>query len=87
MSVIDIRPQEVATINRPRQPTQAARAAAMDLAVRQRADALFTWSIGATAPDAVHIDAGHSHRHVFLPTSPGEGALTPDTEPEGSHDS
>ncbi|MER6006799.1 hypothetical protein ABT120_50265 [Nonomuraea angiospora] len=135
MSVIDIRPQEMATINRPRQPTQAAvaavqgfagppsgetatnvarsslasavrqlattvdtyaaargltgpaRAAAMDLTVRQRADALFTWSIGATALDAVNIDAGHSHQHVFLPTSPGEGALTPDTEPEGSHDS
>lgn len=67
--------------------TGPARAAAMDLAVRQRADALFTWSIGATALDAVNIDAGHGHQHVFLPTSPGEGALTPDTEPEGSHDS
>ncbi|MGW0193315.1 hypothetical protein [Nonomuraea sp. NPDC003201] len=61
--------------------------AAMDPAVRQRADALFTWSIGATALDAVNIDAGYGHQHVFLPTSPGEGALTPDTEPEGSHDS
>jgi hypothetical protein len=67
--------------------TGPARAAAMDLAVRQRADALFTWSIGATALDAVNIDAGYGHQHVFLPTSPGEGALTPDTEPEGSHDS
>ncbi|MEV0233335.1 hypothetical protein [Nonomuraea sp. NPDC050786] len=64
-----------------------ARAAAMDLAVRQRADALFTWSVGATALDAVNVDAGYGHQHVFLPTSPGEGALTPDTEPEGSHDS
>ncbi|MGP3961803.1 hypothetical protein ACTWPT_38000 [Nonomuraea sp. 3N208] len=67
--------------------TGPARTAAMDLAVRQRADALFTWSIGATALDAVNIDAGYGHQHVFLPTSPGEGALTPDTEPEGSHHS
>ncbi|MEV1169303.1 hypothetical protein [Nonomuraea sp. NPDC049784] len=67
--------------------TGPARAAAMDLAVRQRAEALFTWSIGATALNAVNIDAGYGHQHVFLPTSPGEGALTPDTEPEGSHDS
>jgi hypothetical protein len=62
-----------------------ARAAAMELVVRQRADALFTWSIGATALDALNIDAGYGHQHVFLPTSPGEGALTPDAEPEGSH--
>ncbi|MGI5158833.1 hypothetical protein [Microbispora sp. CA-102843] len=64
-----------------------ARTAAMDLAVRQRADAIFTWSVGATALDAVNVDAGYGHQHVFLPTSPGDGALTPDTEPEGSHDS
>ncbi|KAB8191786.1 hypothetical protein FH608_027875 [Nonomuraea phyllanthi] len=67
--------------------TGPARAAAMDLAVRQRADALFTWSVGATALDALSVDAGHGHQHVFLPTSPGQGALTPDAEPEGSHDS
>ena len=67
--------------------TGPARTAAMDLTVRQRADALFTWSVGATALDAVNIDAGYGHQHVFLPTSPGEGALTPDTEPEGSHNS
>ncbi|MBB6551325.1 hypothetical protein [Nonomuraea rubra] len=65
--------------------TGPARAAVLDLAVRQRADALYTWSIGATALDALNIDAGYGHQHVFLPTSPGEGALTPDTEPEGSH--
>lgn len=64
-----------------------ARTTAVDLAVRQRADALFTWSVGATALDAVNVDAGYGHQHVFLPTSPGDGALTPDTEPEGSHDS
>ncbi|WP_432924326.1 hypothetical protein ACQPZZ_29210 [Microbispora sp. CA-135349] len=70
-----------------RELTGPARTTAMDLAVRQRADALFTWSVGATALDAVNVDAGYGHQHVFLPTTPGDGALTPDTEPEGSHES
>jgi hypothetical protein len=64
-----------------------ARTTAVGLAVRQRADALFTWSVGATALDAVNVDAGYGHQHVFLTTSPDDGALTPDTEPEGSHNS
>ncbi|MFF5212576.1 hypothetical protein [Streptosporangium sp. NPDC000396] len=57
------------------------------LAIRQRADAIFTWSIGATALDAVNVDAGHGHQHqhVFLPASPGSGALTADPEHEGSN--
>ncbi|MFI6317471.1 hypothetical protein ACIBG8_08120 [Nonomuraea sp. NPDC050556] len=65
--------------------TGSARTAVTDLAVRQRADALFAWSVGATALDALNVEAGYGHQHVFLPTTPGEGALTPDTEPEGSH--
>src|SRR5690606_35064554 len=48
------------------------RAAALDLAARHRADALFTWSIGATALDALNVDAGYGHQHVHLPTTPGE---------------
>ena len=48
---------------------------------------VLTWSVGATALDAVNVDAGYGRRHVFLPTSSGEGELAPDTEPEGSHDS
>ncbi|MFE7329641.1 hypothetical protein ACFU8W_32660 [Streptomyces sp. NPDC057565] len=55
------------------------------LAIRQRADAIFTWSIGATALDAVNVDAGYGHQHVFLPASPGSGALTTDPEHEGSN--
>ncbi|MEU0565029.1 hypothetical protein ABZ297_06495 [Nonomuraea sp. NPDC005983] len=55
------------------------------LAIRQRADAIFTWSIGATALDAVNVDAGYGHQHVFLPASPGSGALTADPEHEGSN--
>ncbi len=64
--------------------TGSARETVMLLAVRQRADAVFTWSAGATALDAVNVDAGHGHQHVFLPASPGSEALTADPEPEGS---
>ncbi|MBP2708531.1 hypothetical protein JOL79_32650 [Microbispora sp. RL4-1S] len=66
--------------------TGPTRTAVTELAVRQRADAVFTWSIGATALDAVNIDAGYGHQHVFLPAS-GDGVLTPDDEPEGNHES
>ncbi|MFJ2034105.1 hypothetical protein [Streptosporangium sp. NPDC087985] len=66
--------------------TGSTREAVVDLAVRQRADAIFTWSVGATGLDAVNVDAGYGHQHVFLPTSDGSGALTPDPEPEGVHD-
>ncbi|WP_433347575.1 hypothetical protein ACQP25_30615 [Microtetraspora malaysiensis] len=62
----------------------SARETVMALAVRQRADAVFTWSVGATALDAVNVDAGYGHQHVFLPASPGSGALTADPEHEGS---
>ncbi|MFE2094386.1 hypothetical protein [Streptomyces sp. NPDC059460] len=65
--------------------TGSTRETVVALAVRQRADANFTWSTGATALDAVNVDAGYGHQHVFLPTSPGNGALTPDDEPEGRH--
>ena len=48
-----------------------------DLAVRM-------WSIGATQLDAVNVEAGNGHQHVFLPTAGVGGALTADPEPEGS---
>ncbi|MER7503960.1 hypothetical protein AB0L05_14420 [Nonomuraea pusilla] len=64
--------------------TGSARKTVMLLAGRQRADAIFTWSVGATALDAVNVGAGHGHQHVFLPASPGSEALTADPEPEGS---
>ncbi|MET8143958.1 hypothetical protein ABZU32_26940 [Sphaerisporangium sp. NPDC005288] len=60
-------------------------ASALERAARQRSDALFTWSVGATALDAVNVEAGYGHQHVFLQAPPGDGALTPDTEPEGHH--
>lgn len=55
------------------------------LAIRQRTDAIITWSIGATALDAVNVDAGYGHQHVFLPASSGSGALTADPEHERSN--
>ncbi|MGW1091917.1 hypothetical protein ACWD4L_38080 [Streptomyces sp. NPDC002596] len=61
------------------------RETATALAIRQRADAIFTRSIGATALDAVNVGAGYGHQHVFLPASPGSGALTTDPEHEGSN--
>ncbi|MFE7710196.1 hypothetical protein ACFU6I_31415 [Streptomyces sp. NPDC057486] len=57
----------------------------MALAVRQRADAVFTWSVGAIALDAVNGDVGYGHQPVFLPASPGSRALTADPEHEGSN--
>ncbi|GII74417.1 hypothetical protein Sme01_68930 [Sphaerisporangium melleum] len=59
-----------------------AAATVTDLAARQRSDAVFTWSVGATALDAVNVDAGYGHQHVHLQTT-ADGALTPDDEPEG----
>ncbi|MEO3814200.1 hypothetical protein ABGB17_34820 [Sphaerisporangium sp. B11E5] len=59
----------------------------LQLARSQRTEALFTWSVGATALDAVNIDAGFGHQHVHLQTTPGDGALAPDAEPEGVHHS
>ncbi|GAB3893035.1 hypothetical protein GCM10027612_41900 [Microbispora bryophytorum subsp. camponoti] len=63
--------------------TGVARTTAMGLAVRQRTDAFFTWSVGATALDAVNVDAGYGHQHVFLPTSSGEGSSPPTPNPRG----
>ena len=40
------------------------------------------WSVGATQLDAVNIEAGNGHQHVFLDAD-GEGAFTPDGAPEG----
>ncbi|MBO4275392.1 hypothetical protein [Microbispora triticiradicis] len=60
-----------------------ARTNMLALAARQRMDAIFTWSVGATALDAVSVDAGSGHQHVYLPAAPGSGALTADDEEEG----
>ena len=48
-----------------------------DLAVR-------AWSIGATQLDAVNVETGNGHQHVYLPADGVGGALTADPAPEGS---
>jgi hypothetical protein len=52
-------------------------------AKRQRELGIVTWSIAATQLDVLNIDAGRGHVHVFLPSEPGQGALTSDGTPEG----
>ncbi|MEV6050799.1 hypothetical protein [Streptomyces sp. NPDC052107] len=53
-------------------------------AASQRHHAVDVRSIEATEPDAIDIDAGLGHQHVFLRMTPDGQALTPDDRPEGS---
>lgn len=46
-----------------------------------------TWSVGATQLDAVNVEAGNGHVHVYLPPVAGSGALTADPEPTGRTES
>ncbi|MFI7662983.1 hypothetical protein ACIBTW_29300 [Micromonospora parva] len=62
----------------------AQRAAVLDVAARQAAEAATIWSVAATQLDQVSVDAGHGHQHVFLDTDPHGGALTPDGAAEGT---
>jgi hypothetical protein len=50
---------------------------------RQRELGIVTWSVAATQLDVLNIDSGRGHAHVFLPSQPGQGALTSDGTPEG----
>jgi len=59
----------------PDRSARIARAAALrDLGVQ-------TWSVGATQLDAINIEAGNGHQHVYL--SGGSGAFGPDGAAEG----
>lgn len=60
-----------------------ARATLLELAGRQRNIAIATWSSAATQLDALNVNAGNGHVHVYLPAAPGSGALTADGAPEG----
>lgn len=64
------------------QPSDA-RGTLLELAGRQRDIAVATWSSAATQLDVLNVDAGNGHVHVFLPSTPGQGALTADGAPEG----
>lgn len=61
------------------------RKAFLDLAVRQRSAAVTAWSVAATQLDQINVDAGKGHQHVYLTGAPGEGGMSADTIPEGSH--
>ncbi|TDB75509.1 hypothetical protein [Micromonospora sp. KC723] len=60
-----------------------ARAGLFELTGRQRDAAVAIWGSAATQLDVLNIDSGNGHVHVFLPTVPGQGALTADGAPEG----
>ncbi|MGI5521382.1 hypothetical protein ACQEUX_10530 [Micromonospora sp. CA-259024] len=62
----------------------AQRAALLDVAARQAAEAVTIWSVAATQLDQISIDAGHGHQHVFLDTDPHGAAFTPDGAAEGT---
>ncbi|PWR09579.1 hypothetical protein DKT68_11600 [Micromonospora acroterricola] len=62
----------------------AQRAALTQLAARQAAQAVGTWSVAATQLDQINIDAGHGHQHVHLDTGTGGGAFAPDHAEEGT---
>ncbi|MEV4516242.1 hypothetical protein AB0K00_45680 [Dactylosporangium sp. NPDC049525] len=64
--------------------TDAQRPALLALAARQRDSAVVTWSIGGTQLDSLNVDTGHGHQHVFLPSAPGQGAMTSDGSKEGN---
>ncbi|WP_157519705.1 hypothetical protein [Herbidospora daliensis] len=61
------------------------RAGCLDVARRQRTTGVMTWSVAATQLDAVNVDAGNGHQHVYLSSTPGEGGMTADGVPEGSN--
>lgn len=49
-----------------------------------RTQAVRAWSVSATQLDALAIDTGHGHVHIYLPADPGSGAMQPDGHPEGA---
>ena len=61
-----------------------ARAALLESARRQRDLAARAWSTAAIQLDVINIDAGFGHQHVTFPRSGGQGAVPPDTLPEGT---
>lgn len=63
--------------------TDAQRPALLAIAARQRDSAVVTWSVGGTQLDSLNVDTGRGHQHVFLPSAPGQGAMTSDGSKEG----
>ena len=63
--------------------TESDRLALLALAGKQRDLAVAGWSVGATQLDQLNVDIGRGHQHVFLPSSPGQEAMTSDGSKEG----
>uniref|UniRef100_UPI0007850F1C hypothetical protein n=1 Tax=Herbidospora sakaeratensis TaxID=564415 RepID=UPI0007850F1C len=68
-----------------RRVTTDVRAGCLDVARRQRTAGVMAWSVAATQLDAINVDAGNGHQHVYLTSTPGEGAMTADGVPEGAN--
>jgi len=60
-----------------RRPVLERASEARDLTIR-------VWSVGATQLDAVNVEAGNGHQHVFLPANGVGGAFTADPASEGN---
>lgn len=60
------------------------RARMLERAASQRDLAVRVWSIGGTQLDAVNVDSGNGHQHVYLPAAGVGGAFSADPAPEGS---
>lgn len=56
----------------------------LERAAAQRDLGVRVWSVGATQLDAINIQAGNGHQHVYLPAPGVAGALQADPAPEGS---
>lgn len=60
------------------------RTAVLERAASQRDLAVRVWSIGATQLDAINVESGNGHQHVYLPAAGVGGAFSADPAPEGS---
>lgn len=56
----------------------------LERAATQRDLAVRVWSVGATQLDAVNVESGNGHQHVYLPAAGVTGAFGADSAPEGS---
>lgn len=56
----------------------------LERAASQRDLAVRVWSIWGTQLDAVNVESGNGHQHVYLPAAGVGGAFSADPAPEGS---
>lgn len=82
-TAVDLLGESVDLLELSRDLPEERRVAVVARAQTQRDLAMRTWSIGATQLDAINIDAGNGHQHVFLPAF-GDGVMTADPAAEGS---